>query len=358
MSLSRVVARPMLAAMFISGGLDAARHPETKVEAAKPVTDQLRTVIPSLPEDTATLVRVNGVVQVGAGVLLAVGKFRRVAALALIGSVIPTTWAGHRFWEESDEQKRAQQRVHFFKNVGLLGGLILAMVDTEGAPSLGWRAKRGAHQISHVVSLGGASTNAGIHHTSAKAAALGHNAGRRATKAARKANKAAVRGGQRANQLVAGAATSGIGHAAPYVRQVNESAHHVVKAALDSAEDGASRAAARATASGHHAGRKARKMTARANKAARRGGHRAGQNANRVIADAAASGVALAAPYLRHANESAHSVVEGAQSVAHALREGAEPALTALREGVDPLLAAGAERAEELRDKVSEHFGS
>jgi uncharacterized membrane protein YphA (DoxX/SURF4 family) len=344
--------------MFISGGLDAARHPETKVEAAKPVTDQLRTVIPSLPEDTATLVRVNGIVQVVAGVLLAAGKFRRLAALALIGSVIPTTWAGHRFWEESDEQKRAQQRVHFLKNLGLLGGLILAMVDTEGAPSLGWRAQRSAHQISHVVSLGGASTGAGIHNTTVKAAAAGRDAGRKPRKGAMKANKAALRGGQRANQLVSSAATSGIAHAGPYIRHANESAHHVAKVALESAEDSATRASARATASGRQVGRKARKATVRANKAAQRGGQKAGQTAHRALADAAASGVALAAPYIRQANESAHSVAEGVQSVAHALREGAEPALTALREGVDPLMAAGAERAEELRDKVSEHLGS
>jgi hypothetical protein len=72
-----------------------------------------------------------------------------------------------------------------------------------------------------------------------------------------------------------------------------------------------------------------------------RGGHRA----YRALADAATSGVALAVPYLQHAQE-------GVQSVAKALLEGAEPALTALREGVDPLL----EHAEELRSKVAEHL--
>ena len=60
-------------------------------------------------------------VQVGAGGLLALGKFRRLASWALVASVIPTTYAGHRFWEEVDEETRAQQRVHFLKNLGLLG---------------------------------------------------------------------------------------------------------------------------------------------------------------------------------------------------------------------------------------------
>ncbi len=361
MSISRLVARPMLSAMFISGGLDAARHPETKAEAAKPVTDQLRTLIPSLPDDTVMLVRVNGVVQLVGGILLATGKFRRLAALALIGSVIPTTWAGHRFWEESDEQKRAQQRVHFLKNVGLLGGLILALVDTEGAPSLGWRAKRGAHQISHVVSLGGASTGTGIHNTSVKAAAAGRGVGRKATKAAIKANKAAVRGGKRANKLAASATAAGLAHTSPYIHQATESAHQLAQAALDgltSLEGGGARVSTKASASGRRVGRKARKAAVHANKTAKKSGRKAGHTANRALADAAASGVALAAPYIRQANESAHSVAEGVQSVAHALLEGAEPAITALREGVDPLIAAGTERAEELREKVSEHFGS
>ena len=91
--------------------------------------------------DTETVVRVNGGVQIVAGVLLATGRFRRLACLFLMGSLIPTTYAGHRFWEETDETARSQQRMHFLKNLGLLGGLILAAVDTEGAPSLGWRAK-------------------------------------------------------------------------------------------------------------------------------------------------------------------------------------------------------------------------
>jgi uncharacterized membrane protein YphA (DoxX/SURF4 family) len=344
MSLSRVIARPMLASMFITGGLDAMRHPETKVAAAQPVTDQLRTWVPSLPEDTAMLVKVNGMVQVGAGVMLALGKMRRLAALALIGSVIPTTFAGHRFWEESEEKKRAQQRVHFFKNVGLLGGLILAMVDTEGAPSIGWRARRGVHQVSHAVAMGRASTGSGAHLVSAKASAAGRRATRNAKRAARVANKAALQGGHRANRVVANAATSGASLAGPHIRHANEHAHHAAKAALESAESSAHSAASKAGAMGRKARRKAGKAAVRANKATLRGGHRA----NRVLVDAATSGVALAAPYVHHAQESV-------QGVAKALLEGAEPALTALREGVDPLLAAGMERAEDVRAKVDEH---
>jgi hypothetical protein len=34
--------------------------------------------------------------------------------------------------------------VHFFKNVSMLGGLLLAAVDTDGKPGVAWRAKHAA----------------------------------------------------------------------------------------------------------------------------------------------------------------------------------------------------------------------
>jgi putative oxidoreductase len=144
MSISGRIARPLLASVFVYGGLDAIQHPEGKMKAAEKVTGPLSERIDALPNDTANLVRINGGVQVAAGVLLAVGKFRRLAAVALVGSVIPTTLAGHRFWEELDDEKRMQQQTHFLKNAGLLGGLILAASDADGAPSVSWRIRRQA----------------------------------------------------------------------------------------------------------------------------------------------------------------------------------------------------------------------
>jgi uncharacterized membrane protein YphA (DoxX/SURF4 family) len=239
--------------MFISGGLDAIQSPEGKVKAASAVTEPLKARFPLLPEDTATLVRLNGMVQVGAGSLLAVGKFRRLASWALVASVIPTTYAGHRFWEEVDDDARAQQRIHFLKNLGLLGGLILAANDTEGAPSLGWKARRRAGQVTTAIGAGRAASGARAHHTSetvsevsrkAKkranaAAGQGRRAGRQANVAAHRsshqANVAAHRAGHRANRAVTDAAKSGVTFATPYVRQANESAAGAARAALENA---------------------------------------------------------------------------------------------------------------------------
>ncbi len=196
MSLTRVVARPLLASVFIHGGLDALRHPDGKVKAAEQVAGPIAERIPGLPHDTETLVRLNGAVMVGAGALLAIGKFRRVASMALLASLLPTTYAGHRFWEESDDTTRAQQQIHFLKNLGLVGGLILASVDTEGRPSLAWRAKRTARLANQTASLGPAKAARGLRAAKDvvttgenRLAALSTSTGRRAGRAATAASE-------------------------------------------------------------------------------------------------------------------------------------------------------------------------
>ncbi len=177
MTISRRIGRPLLSGIFIVGGLDAARNPDNKVKKAERVTKSLAQFAPEgVPTDTETLVRLNGIVQMVAGAALALGKFRRLAALALMASIIPTTAAGHRFWEETDDEAKAQQMIHFLKNLGLLGGLIITAADTDGAPSLGWRAKRKAHRLGQVVSAGGV--------LGATTAGKAKPAGRRATRTA------------------------------------------------------------------------------------------------------------------------------------------------------------------------------
>lgn len=236
MSISRRIARPLLASMFIAGGVDAVRDPEGKAKAAEAVTQPLTDMLPALPQDTVTLVRLNGIVQAGAGAFLAIGKFRRLSAVMLIGSVIPTTYAGHRFWEEVDDDVRAQQRAHFLKNLGLLGGLILAALDTEGAPSLSWRTKRRASAVTSAVATGRVKTEDRAHQASTRATQARRKARRKANRVAAKANNAARRGSRRANKAVVDATRSGVAFAAPYVRQANEGVHDRAKAALESAE--------------------------------------------------------------------------------------------------------------------------
>jgi putative oxidoreductase len=144
----------MLAAVFVTGGIDVLRQPGPRAEVAASVATKVAEPLP-LASDPEQLVRINAAVQVVAGLLLALGRFPRLAATALAASLVPTTLAGHRFWEYDDPAQRSQQQIHFLKNLGLLGGLILAMLDTEGAPSLRWRARQAARRARRKLSEAG-----------------------------------------------------------------------------------------------------------------------------------------------------------------------------------------------------------
>src|SRR3954447_496021 len=147
--LVRRIARPMLASTFIYGGIQTLRNPQSRVPGAAPIVEQLTGIAEKqlpveVPRDVEQWVKINAGVHVGAGTLLALGKFPRFSALALATSLVPTTFAGHRFWEHEDPNERFGQTSNFLKNTGMLGGLLLAAVDTEGKPSVGWRARKTA----------------------------------------------------------------------------------------------------------------------------------------------------------------------------------------------------------------------
>jgi len=153
MTLSRLVARPMLASMFVVGGVNSLKAAGGQADVAEPVTDPLvaflQKVAPQLPlpSDPMTLVKINGAAQVLAGLALATGRAPRLSSAVLAASLIPTTAAGHRFWEEQDPVARSGQRMHFFKNVSMLGGLVIAAGDTDGKPGVAWRARRAAKDV-------------------------------------------------------------------------------------------------------------------------------------------------------------------------------------------------------------------
>jgi len=144
----RMAARAMLASTFITSGADVLRNPGPRAETAKPVIDRARGVVPQLPADDATVVRMDAAVKVLFGLMLLLGKFQRLSALVLAGSLVPTTAGGHRFWEQGDETAKRNHKMHFQKNAAILGGLLFAALDRKGKPSLGYRASHVTHQAS------------------------------------------------------------------------------------------------------------------------------------------------------------------------------------------------------------------
>jgi uncharacterized membrane protein YphA (DoxX/SURF4 family) len=141
----RRIARPLLASIFLAGGVDALAKPKPKVPVAEDVAPEIAQHIPGLEDkDTETLIRINAGVQIGGGALLVINRFPRLASLSLAATLVPTTAAAHRFWELKDPGERAAQQIHFFKNLSLLGGLLIAFMDTEGRPGITWRTRNAA----------------------------------------------------------------------------------------------------------------------------------------------------------------------------------------------------------------------
>lgn len=134
-SLLRLTARALTGSTYVALGADALRAPGGRVDQAAPMLAAVRTVVP-LPVEDELVVRGNAAVQVLAGASLALGVLPRLSALALIGSLVPTTIAGHAFWKIEDPKARKQQRVQFQKNTAMIGGLLFAALDRKaGAQS-------------------------------------------------------------------------------------------------------------------------------------------------------------------------------------------------------------------------------
>ena len=181
MTVLRAVARPMLASIFVIQGFDTMLHPERVAPRAEPVVAPLTELVPGVPATTEDAVRLNGAVQFAAGSLLALDIFPRLSALAIAATLVPTTAAGHRFWEVEDEKERAQQRIQFLKNLSIFGGLLIAAADTGGRPSLAWRSRYAVRSARRDVAL------------ATRAARVSGRAGARAGRAGARAGQASAR---------------------------------------------------------------------------------------------------------------------------------------------------------------------
>jgi uncharacterized membrane protein YphA (DoxX/SURF4 family) len=124
----RPAARVLTGSTYVLLGFDALRAPGGRVEQAGPVLNAIRKVAP-LPASDEMVVRGNAAVQVVAGGLLSFGIAPRLSALALAGSLVPTTLAGHSYWKLDDPAARKMQRIQFHKNLAMIGGLLFAALD-------------------------------------------------------------------------------------------------------------------------------------------------------------------------------------------------------------------------------------
>src|SRR5207248_3190795 len=119
MSLIRSLGHICLSSIFISAGAQAFINPGGRVNKVAEA---------GIPEPQQA-VELNGAVMVIGGTMLALDIAPKLAALVLLGAIVPTTVVGHAFWKEESDTGRKNQQVHFLKNLGLLGGLLLVLAE-------------------------------------------------------------------------------------------------------------------------------------------------------------------------------------------------------------------------------------
>lgn len=138
MSPTRRLARTLLAGSFVTGGISCLRQPGPRAELVKQAGfhEKLPAQVPDALRTPENLVRLNGALDVLGGLALIRSTTPRLASYGLMASLVPTTVVGHPFWAEKDKQAKATQQLHFLKNLGILGGLLLSATDTGGRESL------------------------------------------------------------------------------------------------------------------------------------------------------------------------------------------------------------------------------
>ena len=79
---------------------------------------------------------IGATVEFVGGILIVTGFRVRPASLLMILFVIVATGISHRYWEYADAAARRAQEIQFFKNLSILGGLLLLYVCGSGRFSL------------------------------------------------------------------------------------------------------------------------------------------------------------------------------------------------------------------------------
>ena len=124
----KVVARGLLASVFIGGGINQLKAPA----ALGPVVDGAKEKYGiDVPVQGKDLVTANGAGMVAAGSALALGIMPRTSALALAALLVPTNVVGYPFWEAQEPGDKMHQTSSFMANAAIVGGLLMVAMDRK-----------------------------------------------------------------------------------------------------------------------------------------------------------------------------------------------------------------------------------
>lgn len=147
MSLIRKIARPLLASSFIYDGVTRLRSPQG-AEYLKPAVDaaaQARPELRSLKGQEKLVDQGLAAAQVVAGSLFAIGRMPRLSSTVLVVTGAVNAYVDFRSAEGPAKDAILNDGL---KNLSLVGAVALTSVDTEGNPSLAWRANKLGHEVA------------------------------------------------------------------------------------------------------------------------------------------------------------------------------------------------------------------
>ena len=119
-----LVGRILLAVIFILSGFN-------KITGYDGTAAYMATKLPMV----GILLPLTILVELGGGILLAIGYKARWAALALAGFTIVAAFIFHNFWAVEAAQKMGQQ-INFMKNIAITGGMLVVFAFGAGRYSL------------------------------------------------------------------------------------------------------------------------------------------------------------------------------------------------------------------------------
>lgn len=350
--LIRRLARPLLASYFIIDGVDRFSDSKAAAQDAEEIAEWLsqRT---SLPNDPELIVKALAGASVAGGVLLAAGRMPRPASVLLATTLVPGTYIHQDFWAESDPVRKAQKKSNFLRNASLLGGVVIAAVDTEGRPSLRLRATQGVTQTRrearHAARL--AKRDAKLVAAKAGISDLGSGTGgasltdtaKDAVEKARPYAEQAVATARPYAEQAAGLAGQAAENVRPYAEQAADTARreaaNLAATAQPYAEDAAERARTEGASLAGTTRRKARKTAKNARKTSRKEGKALAKSARHQADNAAVTARDEGEAFVDNARQEAERLAKVtrrkarkaakvARREAHALAKQAESALS------------------------------
>ncbi|WP_035810232.1 MULTISPECIES: DoxX family protein [Micrococcales] len=144
MTIVRKLARPLLAASFIYNGVNRLRTPES-AKHLKPVIDAAAKASPQLAPlrgQERLIGQAISATQVGAGALFALGRFPRLSSTLLLVTGSIDAYVEYVTAESETKEQKNARIAQGVKSASLVGAVALTSVDTEGNPSLAWRANK------------------------------------------------------------------------------------------------------------------------------------------------------------------------------------------------------------------------